>query len=94
MSMRLSHEERETIREALEEYMENISGEAPETEKVVKRLQKRLDNWFKVSLNNRAGGSVAAMKRRHKLQDVDNFLKGFTGKNYEEWMQTGKERSQ
>jgi hypothetical protein len=89
MSMRLDEHDRNVLYNALVDHLENISGEEAlaEEERRTRKLMKRLDDFFKVSTANRAGGRVAEMKARHKLSDIDNFLKGYTGKSYKEHLE-------
>jgi len=86
MSMRLSHEERQTLWSALYDYLKNISGENPDEEKRARRLRTRLENFDITSLHNATGGYVTQGKKARELQSVKGVLQGYTGKTYEELM--------
>ena len=87
MSMRLSHEEREILWSALYDFIENNHAYNEGNEKMARHLQQRLEKFDKLSFANGVGGRVAQEQRRSDDRMKDSFLKGMTGKGFQEWMQ-------
>ncbi len=78
--MRLNENERQVLKNALEEHAEAFCGEDEDEYQATKKMLSRLEKFEELSERNRKGGLANSLKIQGKL----DFFKGYTGKTYEE----------